>query len=76
MSLSLTVQLTFLLDGCFAVGKRKMLDEETAALFTSSSPPSGRDLFLGLLAYVLPSAAFFSMDTGIWNSLLVSLVGF
>jgi len=53
-----------------------MLDGEIITLSTSLSQPSCGDLFLGLLAYVLPPAMFFSMSIGIWNSLLISPVGF
>lgn len=58
---------------CFQQGKD---DGEMITFSTSPSPPSSGYLFLGLLAYVLPPAMFFSMSTGIWNCLLISPVGF
>jgi len=47
-------------------------------IFAPSGPSviSGGDLFLRLFADVSLSAAFFSMDTDIYNSLPVSSVGF
>jgi hypothetical protein len=47
-----------------AVGRRKMFDGETLALSACCTLPSGGEIFLRLYEDVLPSAAFFSIDTG------------
>jgi hypothetical protein len=65
-----------LLTAVFALHKGKMFDGEILALFGPSSVTSGGYLFSRLFADLFLSAAFFSTDTGIYNSLSVSSVGF
>jgi hypothetical protein len=47
-----------------AVGRGKMFDGETLALSACYTLPSDGEIFLRLFEDVLPSAAFFSIDTG------------
>ena len=56
----------------FYFGRGKMFDGEILAFSAFAILPSGGEMFLRVFEYVLPSAAFFSIDTGICNSLLVS----
>jgi hypothetical protein len=57
----------------FAFGRGKIFDGEILVPSAFSTLPSGGKIFWGLLLEdVLPSAAFFSTDTGVCNSLPVS----
>jgi hypothetical protein len=70
-SLSLT-----LLMATFAFGRGKMFNGKILAPSAFCTLPLGGEIFWRLFEDVLSNAAFFSIDTGIFNSLPVSPGGF